>query len=294
MRKIDIHLHCAGNERAPMGHAMLPSWKDLREDVFPQTETERGILMTAPGDPLAASAEDYRRANEASRTLAEKYADRLAWMCCLDPREPELAGGALDDTLRKYQSEGAVGFGEACAPMWIDDPEMQRVFRCLEELGLPVLMHMAPKPMSGYGLADDPGLPRLEKMLKAYPKLIFIGHSQIFWSEIAADCPPEQRAEFPSGRVSPGRIAELMETYPNLYADLSAMSGYNALARDLAHAAAFLNRYQDRLMYGSDYLIPRFGIHTAALLDGMAELGILSREAAEKICRKNAQCLFGL
>ena len=294
MKKIDIHLHCLGDERVPMANSRVPSRSDLLNGIFPQTQTERGILMATPPDPLRADVSAYREANAAVRALAKADPGRFSWMCCFDPRAPELADEVLYDELRRCQSEGAVGFGEVCAPLWIDAPEMQRVYACLQELRMPLLMHMAPQPMAGYGVADEPGLPRLERMLKAYPDLVFIGHSQIFWSELSADCPSELRAAFPSGRVTPGRVATLMEQYPNLCADLSAMSGFNALARDLKYTVSFMDRFQDRLMYGSDCLLPRFGIHTDTLLDSLVELGLLDAEAGDKICRRNARRLFDL
>jgi predicted TIM-barrel fold metal-dependent hydrolase len=43
-----------------------------------------------------------------------------------------------------------------------------------------------------------------------------------------------------------------MSDCPNLYADMSAYSGLNALIRDEDHARAFIERHQDRMMFGSD------------------------------------------
>ena len=44
----------------------------------------------------------------------------------------------------------------------------------------------------------------------------------------------------------------MLSEFPNLHADLSANSGRNALGRDPDFAAAFLERHQDKLMFGSD------------------------------------------
>src|SRR5690242_6008986 len=58
---------------------------------------------------------------------------------------------------------------------------------------------------------------------------------------------------YPKGPVTPGGITDrLLSDYPNVYADLSAGSGLNALLRDEDHARAFLGRHQDKLMFGSD------------------------------------------
>ena len=58
---------------------------------------------------------------------------------------------------------------------------------------------------------------------------------------------------YPTGAVTRGGITDrLLSDYPNMYGDLSAGSGLNALLRDEDHAREFLKRHQDRLVFGSD------------------------------------------
>ena len=40
--------------------------------------------------------------------------------------------------------------------------------------------------------------------------------------------------------------------YPNLFGDMSANSGNNAMSRDPEFTADFLKRHQDKLLFGSD------------------------------------------
>jgi len=88
-------------------------------------------------------------------------------------------------------------------------------------------------------------------MLAKYPTVNFIGHAQTFWGNI--DRNHQQEVMYPKGPVTPGGISErLLADYPNMYGDLSAGSGLNALLRDKDHARDFLKRHQDRLIYGSD------------------------------------------
>src|SRR5262249_45665612 len=92
---------------------------------------------------------------------------------------------------------------------------------------------------------------RFYKMVERYPKAKFIGHAQTWWGNI--DRGHDQKVMYPKGPVSPGGITErLLSDYANVYADLSAGSGLNALLRDENHARAFLDRHQDKLMFGSD------------------------------------------
>ena len=78
-----------------------------------------------------------------------------------------------------------------------------------------------------------------------------IGHAQTWWANISADVPATDL--YPKGPVKPGGLLDrLLDEYPNLYADLSAGSGYNALTRDEEFTAGFLERNHTKLLFGSD------------------------------------------
>jgi predicted TIM-barrel fold metal-dependent hydrolase len=79
----------------------------------------------------------------------------------------------------------------------------------------------------------------------------FIGHAQTFWGNIDAN--HDQTVMYPNGKVTAGGITdELLANYANMYADMSARSGLNALLRDEDHAREFLRRHHNKLLYGSD------------------------------------------
>ena len=77
-----------------------------------------------------------------------------------------------------------------------------------------------------------------------------------------------------------GRIPELLEKYPNLYCDLSAGSGCNALSRDPEFVKKFLITWQDRCVYARDYFD---NIHQ----EFINSLN-LDQEVCDKIYYKNA------
>jgi predicted TIM-barrel fold metal-dependent hydrolase len=88
-------------------------------------------------------------------------------------------------------------------------------------------------------------------LLKAYPKTTFIGHANSWWAHISAEV--NDKVGYPTGPVKPGGLTgSLLADYPNIYGDLSANSGRNALARDPDFAAAFLDRHKAKLLFGSD------------------------------------------
>ena len=177
----------------------------------------------------------------------------------------------------------------------MDDPFIQEVFRCAEQLDLPVTFHMSPEPGYSYGICDRSGLPLLEESLRRFPGLKFFGHSQVFWLEISADCPREgndQRSGMGRGKVTPGRIWELMERYSNLYCDLSAFSGSMAILRDEEHGLRFLETWQDRLCFATDTMNRHEVFTLGQFLDEQVMSGRLSRQAYEKITFRNAEAIY--
>ena len=173
---------------------------------------------------------------------------------------------------------------------------MQNLFHYCEELGLPVTIHIAPEPEGYYGIVDELSLPRLEKMLKKFPNLKILGHSQPFWSEIGDNNSNEVRNKYVKGEVKNGRLTELLREYGNLCCDISAGSGANALMRDRDHAARFIEEFADRLLYGFDYTMT-CNTHPYEINDfymEMAESGYISYENYYKIVRGNALKLFGI
>ena len=91
---------------------------------------------------------------------------------------------------------------------------------------------------------------RFHKMLDKFPKVNFIGHAQTWWANIDRNC--DQVTMYPKGTVAGGITDRLLSDYPNMYGDLSAGSGLNSMLRDEDHARAFLERHQEKLMFGSD------------------------------------------
>ena len=94
---------------------------------------------------------------------------------------------------------------------------------------------------------------RFHTMLEKFPKVNFIGHAQTWWANIDKNYKDDATNLYPKAKVTPGGITDrYLRDYPNMYGDLSAGSGLNALQRDEDHAREFLRRHQDKLIYGSD------------------------------------------
>ena len=156
----------------------------------------------------------------------------------------DVAESRTEDVLRENIQRGAIGFGELKFHVTVDSPEMHRVYKLALELNVPVLLHFEHEMY-------NTGIERFESILKAYPEVNFIGHAQTWWANISSELDPV--VMYPTGRVKRGGLTDrLLGDYANLYGDLSAGSGANALTRDPEFAQGFLDRHHRKLLWGSD------------------------------------------
>lgn len=294
IKKIDIHAHAV----AFRGFTP-PYFADQPESVFIAAEQviafydqlgiEKGVLLpiTSPEGMVTPMP------SENCKYLADKYPDRFIWFCNVDPRAyPNTKECDLTQFINFYKSIGAKGVGEITAHMDANDPKVMKLFAACQACDMPALIHISVSYAREYGIYDEIGLPRIENILKTFPNLKLIGHSQAFWAEISGDVTEELRGEYPEGKVvEGGALVRLMRTYPNLYCDLSAGSGANAMMRDEEFAVKFLEEFADRILYGCDIC------HTTNtgnqfklrdFLDKLVEEGKLSEENYRKIARENA------
>ena len=286
MKKIDLHLHLTPFQLPRLGKMNLTSAKNM----IPHLEElgiEKGVLMSSAEGGLPFGT------NKANRKICQQFPDRYAWMCAVDPKGKE----PVYDRLARFKAQGAIGVGELTTNRRLDDPFLQELFAAAEKLELPVTIHMSPEVGYSYGVVDEPGLPLLEEVLRKYPKLKLLGHSQTFWIEMSGDAPKDKegRNSWGDGPVIPGgRVPELFEKYPNLYGDLSANSGSRAIMRDPEFGLAFLEKYADRLFFATDMVSKDMVFPLGAWLDEMLAAGKLREETYEKIVRGNARRIFGL
>jgi predicted TIM-barrel fold metal-dependent hydrolase len=201
---------------------------------------------------------------------------------------------ALGDAPALLESAAKIHGAQVCGE-WkfripFDDPRCLELFRKAGELKMPVVLHLDVPYLSNaegkrtYQSAWYGGtIENLERALVACPATTFIGHAPGFWREISGDADSDP-AGYPKGAVQPGgRLYGVLDRNPNLWADLSAGSALWALKRDPQNAVPFLQRYQDRLLFGRDY----YGQELHQFLQTL-ELG---QEAVEKIYHRNAERL---
>lgn len=224
-----------------------------------------------------------------SRCLSyvERAPDKFILGFAPDPRHPQ----AIDQLRAAVDIFGVKVCGELKLRMTYDNPDALRMFRFCGEKALPVIVHIDyefntgsnyPRPNWWYG----GGIEAFERAVAACPETIFIGHAPGFWAHISGDDKFDKEV-YPTGSVLPGgELITMLHKYSNLYCDISAGSGCNALTRDPDFAKEFLIEFQDRVLYGRDYFD---NIHQE-FLNGLG----LPETVLEKIYCKNALKLVPL
>ena len=262
-------------------------WADELLERMDEWGIEKAVILPIDGSPECTF---FYFTTEQVLEVHRSHPDRIIPFCNLDPRHGSNSPDAdFSWILEEYRERGCKGVGEITANLYIDDAVVMNLFRQCGEADLPVLFHLAARVGRAYGVADEVHLPRLEKVLQELPGTTFIGHAMSFWSEISADVDPATRGGYPEGPVSaPGRLQHLLSAYPNLYGDLSAGSGFNAISRDPDYGPTFLEEFQDRLLFATDLCHHGQQAPIVGFFNDLREQTKISPVAYEKIVRGNA------
>jgi predicted TIM-barrel fold metal-dependent hydrolase len=235
---IDIHQHLNYSGRSDA--ALL-----AHQQAMGATTT---ILLPAGRPVVRASTHDGASNGLDAQALGNEACYRFA---AAHPRAFRFAANEVPDVdgavseIARYLARGALLIAEQKFGLACDSPEMQRIYALAREHRVPVLMHWQ------HGKYNH-GFDRFHTMLAKYPTVPFIGHAQTWWANIDGDH-RDPSVLYPKGPVTPGGITDrYLGNYPNMYGDLSAQSGLNALTRDEGFTRDFLARHQDQLIFGSD------------------------------------------
>jgi predicted TIM-barrel fold metal-dependent hydrolase len=251
----------------------LFSWEVPEDEYSPQYHSV--LPPTGTGIPL-----------EEVLAVGREAPDRFVLGYMPHPKRPD----AIDRLKAAVEIHGVRLACELKVRLSFDDPDALRLYQFCGEQKLPITIHLDypidhgngsyPRPNWWYGGSIE----ALERAVRACPQTAFIGHAPGFWAHISGD-DRALREAYPTGPVSPGgRVSQLLRQYPNLWADLSAGSGLNAISRDPAFGRAFLLEFQDKLLFGRDYYDTR-------LMDFLAAQELPSA-AFDKIAYQNAQRLL--
>ena len=232
---IDIHTH--------IGDLRAPGEEDRQivtvENLIQRLDDEgidKAVVMPMGVTPESSKAPfffDSLSSVAGQLKAAASRPDRLIMFGNLDPRLSYLGNlqphqvenppkTDFSPFLKRFKEMGCVGIGEVTANLPLDDPRVINMFRQCGEWEMPVLIHLTGISNGVYGLFDEVGLPRFEKLIKEVPDTVVIGHAPGFWSEISGNIAPGDKFIYPEGNIEKeGSVQRLLKTYPNLYADIS-------------------------------------------------------------------------
>jgi len=251
---IDVHTHTDMNGIKTAED--VDAWVRTMDEVG----VERSIVFTG------ATGEEFDRQVD---LYLKRYSNRFQLWCNLDTRNidaPDYPERAVAE-LERCDKKGARGVGELSDKGWglqggqiprdkrlhIDDPRLDAFWRKCAELKLPVNIHIADHPSCWQPLGpkqertpdfqhfnmtgkDVPSyeelLAKRDRLLAKHPKTTFIFcHLSNQGNDTAA-------------------LAKVLDRYPNLYLDLSARD--YEIGRQPRTAAKFLDRYRNRILFGTD------------------------------------------
>ncbi|MBN1806163.1 MAG: amidohydrolase family protein [Sedimentisphaerales bacterium] len=199
-----------------------------------------------------------------------RYPNRFEVWCGLDYTgydKPGFGPAAVKELERCYKL-GARGVGELgdkgkglfysrpvkAWGMHLDDKRMDPILEKCADLGMPVNIHVADprwmyEPMDEkndglmnayqWRLDNQPGIVGHEDMVKILGRAVERHPRTIFVACHFANCSDNLE-----------RLGKLFDKYPNLYADISAR--YAETAAIPRYTGRFYEKYQDRLVYGTD------------------------------------------
>jgi len=253
---VDIHAHL-GDLRQPGQSDLSPITVASLIGRLDEEGIDRAVVLPWPASPEAVSFPglfDPLAGVVAQIEAAAARPDRLVPFANADPRW----GGNRADAdfawfFDRCAERGCRGLGEVAGNLPFDDPRVVNLFHQAGARGWPVLIESCGPGPGRYGLVDEPGSPRLDRLLGKVPETIVIGHGPGFWAEIGAGLSAEEKSGYPSGPIAEeGSLWRLLSTHRNLYADISAQSGWNALTRDPQAGLRFVRTFADRLLFGTD------------------------------------------
>lgn len=262
---VDVHAHL-GRWLTPHGGWMEPDVARLIETMDRANLIGLVNLDGRWGQELEANLARYDAA----------HPGRFATFCHVDWRllRRRSGGTALAESLRRSVDAGAAGLkvwkdlglrvrdgrGRRVRP---DDPRLAELWDCAGELGVPVLMHVA-DPLAFF-LPPDRHNERLAELRRSprssQSRLGRLGHARLVDALgcVLAGHPQTMfvAAHLASCAEDLHRVAELLESFPNLFVDLSGRAG--DVGRQPRTARDFCTRYADRVLFGTDVFPVRAG-----------------------------------
>jgi len=247
---IDMHSHA---------YAKIPEEIDQWVKTMDKVGIEKSILLT----------KSYGSEFDSIVAAYSKYPDRFDFWCGIDYTgydQPGFGPGAVAELERCFKA-GAKGVGELgdkgrglfyCDPkaygMHADDSRLDPIWEKCAQLGMPINLHVGEpqwfyEPMDStndglmtaldWRLDDQEGILNLQEVVNTLENVVAKHPNTTFIACHLANYNHDLE-----------KLGRLFDKYPNLYADFSARYAENAPVPK--YTSKFFNKYQSRLLYGTD------------------------------------------
>ncbi len=264
---IDIHTHLGGVDKWP---GKRPNFDELTRTMnemhvelvvdfkAPDNSLENGVFGERVSERIALYPDTTRFKlfanvpidNAKNEFVGNDRADYPTWVA-----------GILEDAVRrgavglKIKDQAGAGSG---VDYWtrdsngnlvaFDTSAFDPLWSAAERLGVPVLVHLAGAYKAEHQAPNGPNrdvrweilMLQRERVLRKHPRLRLIA---AHWAGTAGDRP---------------YLAELLEKYPNMYTEGGANQPKAEFAELDSAETAFFVRYEDQVMFGTDYMEKTF------------------------------------
>ena len=159
--------------------------------------------------------------------------------------------------LKLWKNMTLMGQGHFGRNLPLNDEHYEPLWNYCGELGLPIIIHVADPPCFFRPIGPDN---EHFNCLSKHPEWSFFGKGLFSFEEhmamqeaVIAEHPQTTVvvAHIGSYAENLGQVSRWLEQYPNMYVDVAAR--LDQLGRQPYSAKAFLERWQDRVLFGTDY-----------------------------------------
>lgn len=228
---IDSHEHIEGLTRA-----------DVLLAANETAEITKTILIPSPTETLTLNGQrsftGYRENTDDIFAIAEKYPEKFIPFCTVSPLDSdalEYVQSCVERGGKGIKLYNGHSYYYSVFGLPLSSARMTSIYAFAEKNGVPLLFHIN---ITKYG-------EQLEEILNEFPELVVsVPHFMV--SSIGLD-----------------KVSALLNSYPNLYTDISFGSpefmaaGFRRISKNPAKYANFVNEFQDRILFGADMVLSK-------------------------------------
>lgn len=229
-------------------------------EAMKQNDVIKTVIVGSPEATILMGRQGFfgeEKYNEEVLKIANDYPEDFIAFPTINVRDPQKL-----EKLKDYLQRGGKGLklysGHSLFhDLPLDDPTMMLLYQYCEENKIPILFHVNAGKFQK----------EFENVLRKFPRIKII-------------CP-----HFCLSTIASDRFEYLMDTYPNLYTDLSfgyidfLKAGLLRISKDPEKMRQAIIKYQDRIFFGTDMVVTSAGYKTA---DWLSEVTRAYRDMLEK------------